>query len=284
MRNPDVSSSSDEEDDQDDNNDEQDDEKKASPKRHAPNNNKSKPKKKKRKPEPDMIQVDFIFCDMHEKFFHGIKSLLHNSSTIYQTHSSQLTDDMIANVEVGTVIATENDPDDNVYGFASVLSIATHQASPGVQALKDFCLRHCPPTHLKELELVLGGKTKRPAGFLIHSRMINLPLEITLVLHEQLVKDMDWAVEHAEGTEDDRKALDFGAFVRVAPTQRSQGSVVYRYFDDEIFAGQAEFTYTVDAPKSYSQEEQLSVTIMVLTKTGHRAAMKDLAAMVSGGR
>ena len=257
------------------------------------NNNNSSPSsrqltKKKRKTlksnEPETIQVEFIFCDMDEKYFHGLKALLHNSGTIYHTHSSALADLMIENISVGTVITTPDDDkegnDATIWGFASVLNVTTYQESPGIQFLKETCLKDCPADRRTELQVVLSGQTKRPAGFLLHGRMINLPLEIVYELQQQLVLDMDWAVEHAEGGEEERKSLDFGAFIRLAPCQAEGGSVVYRFFDDEIFAGRAEFVYTVDAPKSYSKEVKQLLNIMVMTKTGHREAMRDLAKLV----
>ena len=243
------------------------------------------PKKKKRKKssnEPDTINVEFTFCDMDEKYFHGIKSLLHDSSTVYQNQSSNMADLMIENISVGTVVSTADDEDGNVFGYASILNLSTYQDSPVVQYLKDFCLKGCPAKHKKELEVVLSGKTKRPAGFFLHGRMINMPLEIVQVLQQQLVLDMDWAVENAEGGEEERKSLDFGAFVRLAPCQAEGGSVVYRYFDDEIFAGRAEFVFTTDAPKSFSKEEKQYCNVLVLTKTGHRAAMKDIDKLING--
>jgi hypothetical protein len=303
VRNPDASSSSDDSDDDDDD-DEQEDEK-QSKKPKAEDNGKRKatgkasvnknekagsksiavPKKKKRKKssnEPDTINVEFTFCDMDEKYFHGIKSLLHDSSTVYQNQSSNMADLMIENISVGTVVSTADDEDGNVFGYASILNVSTYQESPVVQYLKEFCLKGCPAKHKKELEVVLSGKTKRPAGFFLHGRMINMPLEIVQVLQQQLVLDMDWAVDNAEGGVEERKSLDFGAFVRLAPCQAEGGSVVYRYFDDEIFAGRAEFVFTTDAPKSYSKEEKQYCNVLVLTKTGHRAAMKDLDKLING--
>jgi len=143
------------------------------------------------------------------------------------------------------------------------------------------------------MEVVLSGKTKRPAGFFIHARMVNIPLEITEVLHQQLVLDMDWAVENAEGGEDERKALDFGVLIRMAPTHRIENeSIAYRYFDDEVFANRAEFTYTFDVPKNKRKGEKIAdddgdgqakqCTVIVMTKTGHRDAMKDLSKLIHG--
>ena len=91
-----------------------------------------------------------------------------------------------SNVAVGTVISTEADKDEgNIYGFASVLNVTTFQEQGCIQELKKLCLDKCPPAHKADLETVLSGKTKRPAGFYLQSRMVNLPLEIVEVLHQQ---------------------------------------------------------------------------------------------------
>jgi len=231
-----------------------------------------------------VIAVEFTFCDMNEKFFHGIKALLTAASPIFAPHSSALSDLLIENASVGTVTSTEGDVDGTVYGFASVLNVVTtHQDEPCIKALKKACLDHCPAAHKKELEVVLSGKTKRPAGFYLHGRMVNMPLEIVQVLHEQLVIDMDWAVKNAKGSEEMRKSLDFGAFVLLAPTYRASGVSYYKLFDDEIFASHAEFTFEMEVPKSAGMEETPYCTVVVMTKTGHRDAMKSLVEMVNGG-
>ena len=256
---------------------------------------KSKNKPAKSKNEPETIQVEFQFCDMNEKFFHGLKTLLHRHG-IHASHSSQLADLIIDNISVGTVLSTDYtadlkpsaktsvpNEDPNVFGFASIINLTTHSSNQCITSLKNLCLQHCPSQHKSELETVLSGKTKRPAGFFFHERMVNVPLEITEVLHQQLVLDMDWAVENAHGGEEERKSLDFGAFVRMAPCYSSNGSVIYKYFDDEVFATNAEFAYSFDMPKLYEADEEDGVcSVIVLTKTGHRAAMKELGTMIGG--
>ncbi|KAL7458214.1 hypothetical protein ACHAWC_009777 [Mediolabrus comicus] len=282
IRNPDISDSDDSSEEE-----EVDDSSKRSKKKQKTNNNgkspKSKPKKKASN-QPETIQVEFLFCDMNERFFHGLKTLIHRN-TIHSSHSSQLADLVIENIMVGTVLSTDQD-DDNVFGFASVVNLTTNSSSPCIEALKKLCLDKCPQQHKPEMETVLSGKTKRPAGFFFQERMVNVPLEITEVLHQQLVLDMDHAVKNA--SDDDKKSLDFGAFVRLAPCYSGGGtgganSAIYKYFDDEIFATNAEFVYTFDAPKMFEgDEEDLMCSVIVMTKTGHRAAMKDLKKMVAG--
>jgi hypothetical protein len=279
IRNPDVSDS----DDDYSSEEEEADNAKQSKKKQKTNNGKSKGKKTKKKTsnQPETIQVDFVFCDMNERFFHGLKTLVHRNS-VHSPHSSQVADLVIENNMVGTVLST--DEDDNVFGFASVVNLTTNSSSTCIESLKKICLDKCPQQHKPEMETVLSGKTKRPAGFFFQERMVNVPLEITEVLHQQLVLDMDHAVKNARD-EDEKKSLDFGAFVRLAPCYSGGGgganSAIYKYFDDEIFATNAEFVYTFDAPKMFEEdEEELKCSVIVMTKTGHRAAMKELKKMV----
>ena len=269
-------------------------------------------KKKSKEPKPETIEVEFLFCDMQEQFFHGMKTLIHRHS-IHASHSSQLSDLIIENEMVGTVLSSDIDPakdgnskkqpakstkgapamppqeEANVFGFASIINVTTNHSSPCIQSLKATCLKHCPAQHKAEMETVLSGKTKRPAGFFFQERMVNVPLEITEVLHHQLILDMDHAVKTADD-ETERKSLDFGAFVRIAPCFKSDGGggagdVIYKYFDDEVFATNAEFVYNFEAPKHYEgEEEELWCSVIVMTKTGHRGAMKELKKMIHGGQ
>mmetsp|Transcript_50389 Transcript_50389/g.107311 ORF Transcript_50389/g.107311 Transcript_50389/m.107311 type:complete len:411 (+) Transcript_50389:38-1270(+) len=283
---------------------------------------KSQSQRKKITNEPEIIQVEFLFCDMNEIFFHGIKTLLHRHG-VHAPHSTQLADLIIENEMVGTVLSTDVDSNEsgnaatakisqkkksppekskshgnaaaasvpppapeeaNVFGFASIVNLTTNHSSSCIQSLKSLCLTHCPSQHRTEMETVLSGKTRRPAGFFFHERMVNVPLEITEVLHQQLVLDMDYAVEHADD-EAERKSLDFGAFVRLAPCRKGEGgganNVIYKYFDDEVFATCAEFVYTFEIPKTHEgDEEEMWCSIIVLTKTGHRGAMKELKKMI----
>ena len=148
------------------------------------------------------------------------------------------------------------------------------------------------------MQTVLSGNTARPVGFFFHERMVNVPLEITEILHKQLVLDMDYAVNNADD-EKERKSLDFGAFVRLAPCHYTGesgsgklGGVIYKYFDDEVFATNAEFVYNFEVPKlhhggdkndDYDGGEKMGCSVIVLTKTGHRVAMKELKKMIHGG-
>lgn len=284
MRNPEVSDSDDTSSSEDDEDDVKPPPSKKTKSESSsakdPQTKKKQSKKKKPKGGPEIVQVDFTFCDMDEKYFHGLKTLLTGTSPIYAAQSSGLADMMIKNISVGTVISTEGDTEGTIFGYASVLNVTTYQDEPAIQALKKLCLDKCPQAHKAELEVVLSGKTKRPAGIYLQGRMVNMPLEIVEVLHQQLVLDMDWAVKNAQGV--DRKSLDFGAFVRIAPAYKSSGATYFKYFDDEIFAQHAEFTFEMELPKTYGMDEAPFCVALVITKTGHRDGMESLSQMING--
>jgi len=244
------------------------------------------------KGEPEMIPIVFTFHDMNEKFYHGVQNQL-SSQPIYAPLASDISSIILENISVGTVVSSE-DGGDNVFGFASVLNVTTYNEKTCIKSLKKKLLDQCPKQHKDEMEIVLSGKTKRPAGFFVHGRMVNMPLEITFVLHEQLVLDMDWAVDNAEGGEEERKSLNFGAFIVLAPCSKDNvsHSTIYKNFDDEIFAGCAEFVYSINLNKGKKSGESQSVgagdddqnlvSVIVLTKTGHRDAMKEFKKLIHG--
>uniref|UniRef100_A0A7S1B3P3 Uncharacterized protein n=1 Tax=Corethron hystrix TaxID=216773 RepID=A0A7S1B3P3_9STRA len=263
---------------------------------------KSKKAKRKKDPEDEVLRVEFQFCEVNERYFHGIKSFL-AVNPVHAGHSSALSDAILAHVFVGTVVSTSGDrgpdvPGDDVYAFASVLNVRGDVLQPAeviesssaphpLADLRALCREKCPPQHRKEMSAVLDGSHARPAGFLLQGRMANVPLEIVLEMHRQLVLDLDWAAEHAEGTEKERKALDYGVLVVLAPATRGGGGgLLYRNFEDDIFCSVAEFTYTFELPgvRSFggTDGEKQYCTAIVMTKTGHRQGMKDLEQMVQG--
>ena len=122
---------------------------------------------------------------------------------------------------------------------------------------------------------------------MLHGRMVNLPIEIVLTLHQQIVLDMDWATKNA-ATEEERRSMNFKTFLRLAPCHKDNraagggGGLSYRYFDDEVLAERAEFAFTVAAPASFSKEQKQLLTVMLVTEKGYFAALDDLVKIVQG--
>ena len=280
VRHPDAPPSS-SEDDESDEEESGSVEEASGKKRNRPKNNNSQGRKKSKKQKPseqqETLQVEFLFCDMSETYFHGLSSLLQNSSTIYQAHASELADQVIENVAIGTLIA--QDKDDAVYGFASVISFTTYQQSESIQFIKKYILDHCPDNKRDELSVILSGTTKKPAGLMLHGRMINLPMELVGTLQDQLYQDLEWAKDNAD--ENERESLKFGLFVRIAPCTQEQSSFIYRYFEDEVLAGRSQLSFACKAPTAYSREDEPMIQVLVLTRDGYKEALGDLQRMIN---
>lgn len=253
-------------------------------------------KEQKQQPQVDMVHVDFIFCDMAEKYWGGIKALLSNCASLYQAHSSVLADAMIAHEMVGTVIGTEGDAEHSVYGVASLLHWphfgTAAQDAFGKVCRQDICRPHKNMPAMADEEATrqgvieaLGKSDNAAAAFLLFGRMINLPLEIVLALHQQLWLDIEFAQKQTEADELSYASASLQTVLRLAPCTREANTTdwVYRYFDDEIMAGQATGKYVVEAPKSFSREDKVYLQVLVLDLKGYQQSIQDLERMVGSG-
>jgi hypothetical protein len=316
VRNPEVDSSSDDSDSDDD-----DDKKLAAvpptpgtsvakrPAAGAPHAKGQQPKKARKAKKPkdemdDLVHVDLVFCDMAEVYWHGLKALLSNGTSLYQAHSSLLADQMIAHERVGTLIATPDDPDHSVYGFGSLL----HWAHFGTaqSAFHKVCAQtvYHPNVGMKlpdeeatregVVELLASDKAASTVVFLLMGRMVNLPLEIVLALHQQVWLDVEWAQQQQQPSQDDKKKkkqkdatpapLPFRnpTVLRVAPCTRQGQDWVYRYFEDELLAGQARGSYVVEGPTNFSREDKVYLRVLQLDLPGYQQAIGDLERLVGG--
>eukprot|EP00977_Amphora_coffeiformis_P004268 scaffold898_cov168-Amphora_coffeaeformis.AAC.13 len=320
VRNPDVSSSSSDEDDDDDVEEEEvaaeekpakstankktdatDNKRKQHPTtaNSAEKNQASKQKKKKKKQRDDdggvdMSYVEFIFCDMHEKYWDGLKALISNAgSALYQAHSSALADQMIEYDMVGTVLAQDHDPEHNVYGFGSILhwghfpTAARQQFAsvcggpPEVGSTKSSSSSANNVACQKRVAQALQADPNSPnTAFMLMGRMINVPVEIVYALHQQVWQDVVWAQK--EKTKLSYKKID--TVLRLAPCTQDGGdnSYVYRYFEDELLAAQAVGSYVVEAPRSFSREDTVYLQVLELTLPAYERAIQALERMVNG--
>ena len=322
VRNPDVSDSDDSSDDGDDGNEDKDkhddvndedtnepdskvDAKRDQNKRAAPNKSSNQKKKQKNpknakrdEPEIDIVHVDFIFCDMAEHYWDGIKALLSNGATLYQAHSSALADAMIEYDMVGTVIGQPDDPEHIVYGFSSFLHWA-HFPKPAQTAFEKVCQQEIVATKHKDKvkngqatqkRLLQALATCREKGnanvaVLMTGRMINVPIEIVSALHQQLWLDLQWAQK--EKTKLSYKKIQ--TILRLAPCTRDNEasgdgeSYTYRYFEDELWAAQAKGIYVVTAPKSFSKEDTVYLHVLEMDINGYHRGLQALEKLANSG-
>ena len=132
----------------------------------------------------------------------------------------------------------------------------------------------------------LQHATTSPAtAFLVTGRMMNVPVEIVLALHQQLWQDIAWA--QTQSTKLSYQKIDKVLCVAPCTMDGHQGDdgsslYVYRYFDDEYLAEQATAHYVVRAPASFSREDVVYLQVLELTLPAYQRAIAALERMVHG--
>lgn len=235
------------------------------------------------------LQVEFCFCDMDlDKYFHGVKTLL-GFEPLHVPHSSQLADIILDNVEVGTLVTTQDDPDHNVFAFASALNVSNadgcYGSKPCIIKLQKMILDKCPAAFQKRLNSVFADQgNKSTVGLVTHARMINVPLKIVQVMHEQLIKDMDWAAAGGE-SKSPQPQFDFKTLLFLAPCSRDGNALYYKYVEDEIFASRSELQFEFDVPMKVSAFAQQETTytvcsLIVLTRQAYEDGIVEFSKLV----
>ena len=217
-------------------------------------------------------------------------------------------DRMIQTVTVGTVVSTEADDNDVVYGFASVLPVVNNRNC--IQALMTLCLEQAPTYCREDVQAIFhNNSNNNNMGLFLQARMVNLPLEIVQVLHQQLVLDLEWAYDEQKGDKtkstvknNQQQSKQGGAtkqggglydtYLRIAPLHNRKGGsktndnmLLYKFFDDELLADHADYAYPIDlVPDNTTPDgERPAAMVILLSRTGHAAAMQALDRMIQSG-
>ncbi|XP_012686507.1 protein BCCIP homolog [Clupea harengus] len=148
------------------------------------------------------VVVDFEAHTISVNDFNGMKKLLQQLFLKAHVNTSELTDLMIQQNHIGSVIrqaevpedSDEDDSDPNeVFGFISMINLTERKGVECVEQIKELILAHCekacPPTVTEQLEKYLND-TAKPVGLLLSERFINVPPQIALPLHTQLQEEI----------------------------------------------------------------------------------------------
>ncbi|XP_035262250.1 protein BCCIP homolog [Anguilla anguilla] len=146
------------------------------------------------------VTVDFEAHTISDNDKNGIKKLLQQLFLKAHVNMSELTDIIIQQNHIGSVIrqaevpedSDEEDPDE-VFGFISLLNLTERKGVQCVEQVKDLvlsqCAKCCPHSVAEQLEKTLND-TSKPVGLLLSERFINVPPQIALPLHKQLLEEM----------------------------------------------------------------------------------------------
>ncbi|KAJ8264465.1 hypothetical protein GJAV_G00149480 [Gymnothorax javanicus] len=146
------------------------------------------------------VTVDFEAHAISDNDHNGIKKLLQQLFLKAHVNTTELTDIIIQQNHIGSVIrqaevpedSDEEDPDE-VFGFISLLNLTERKGVQCVEEVKDLvlsqCEKSCPHSVAQQLEKTLND-TSKPVGLLLSERFINVPPQIALPLHKQLQDEM----------------------------------------------------------------------------------------------
>jgi len=214
-----------------------------------------KQKKSKDKGDPGLVDVTFEFCDPNEKYFHSVSNLLQGFIPGSSLQTSQLADLIISQASVGTLICSE---EDHVFAFLSVLNFCFRKDCPAMNEVSNCIIQKSPVTNRQNMELLLANPT---TGLIISRRMVNLPPQLALPLHQALVDDMEWAKEN-EITEEHRNQFRLENLVFISPCEVVDEVVYYNHFDDEVFAREADFCFLSNPRQKGKQNSATGASLM----------------------
>ncbi|XP_067007101.1 protein BCCIP homolog [Anabrus simplex] len=181
-------------------------------------------------PYQQEIQVDFEGRNPTDIDFHGIKQLLQQLFLKAHVNLSELTNLIISQNYVGSVVKqSENEEDDSedesdvndVYGVTSVINLTDKQNLECIAQLRsllvELCDEHGSDQTITFIRSLLDNDTA-PVGLLINERFVNIPAQIAVPLLESLNKEMKRACEK-------RMPFNFGYFIIICKLYKVDSSL-----------------------------------------------------------
>ncbi|KAM5139238.1 BRCA2 and CDKN1A-interacting protein [Callospermophilus lateralis] len=148
------------------------------------------------------VNIEFEAYSISDNDYDGIKKLLQQLFLKAPVNTAELTDLLIQQNHIGSVIKQTNvseDSDDDdadedeIFGFISLLNLTERKGTQCAEQIKElvlsFCEKNCEKSVVEQLDKLLNDTTK-PVGFLLSERFINVPPQIALPMHQQLQKEL----------------------------------------------------------------------------------------------
>nr|XP_034492662.1 BRCA2 and CDKN1A-interacting protein-like [Marmota flaviventris] len=148
------------------------------------------------------VNIEFEAYSISDNDYDGIKKLLQQLFLKAPVNTAELTDLLIQQNHIGSVIKQTNvseDSDDDdadedeIFGFINLLNLTERKGTQCAEQIKElvlsFCEKNCEKSVVEQLDKLLNDTTK-PVGFLLSERFINVPLQIALPMHQQLQKEL----------------------------------------------------------------------------------------------
>ncbi len=159
---------------------------------------------------PDMLQVDFDFCDTREEDFHGIKQILGKSAWT-ACNLSDIADLTVKQRGVGTCVKID-DGQGVAYAVISAFSIPDLWADR--KCIRDMCnflVKACGDAAKKATLQNLFNRdslAKNSLGLVLNERFVNMPHELAPAIFQSLLDDVAWARKEL-GSQNEREMFNF---------------------------------------------------------------------------
>ncbi|KAM4802688.1 BRCA2 and CDKN1A-interacting protein-like [Urocitellus parryii] len=145
------------------------------------------------------VNIEFEAYSISDNNYDGIKKLLQQLFLKAPENTAELTDLLIQQNHIGSVIKQTNvsedsddddDADENeIFGFISLLNLTERKDTQCAEQIRElvlsFCEKNCEKSVVEQMDKLLNDTTK-PVGFLLSERLINVPPQIALPMHQQL--------------------------------------------------------------------------------------------------
>lgn len=143
------------------------------------------------------INVEFLFSELRDNYFHNIKTFVKPLFEFETVNMSELSDLILSQKEVGSVIKTELEEDtgnQNVDTLAliTVLNMKFYKEKNVIQQIKKFLYDKVQEFGSEEDKFVAKNiLDSEKLGFVINERAINLPMPLVPPLLNMIIDDID---------------------------------------------------------------------------------------------
>ena len=173
--------------------------------------------------EEKELQVSFGIFDPRAQDESTIKAILNQGTPKYAAELWRVVPGLahlttIQSAVGSTIRVTDGEEkDQDVYGFATAISMAAHKDADFVKAAKALVLEKCPAAEKEDAERILSGGSFN-VGWIVSERIVNIPHELARPLHRMLLDDVDWARKNPEECGHDEETFDFQYALLLCPS------------------------------------------------------------------
>merc|ERR1712025_67531 len=230
------------------------------------------------------MNVNFDAQTATDSDFHGIKRLLQQLFLKANVNLSALTDVILGQNHVGSVIKQapldedddeeedemESDAVDEVFGISTVINL-THRLtiegknapSEGDKAIKQLVNllveksdKNGGPVQTKTLQAFLTDKEKH-IGWLLNERFVNIPAQISLPLYDSLRDEMHSACAKGQKFKFDYFLLLSKALKEKGTKKKEQEELVFTNGEEELFQEESAFPFAFSVADQQADAEAI---------------------------